>query len=99
MGLELCCLLLLQDINLQFTFPTYPLIHTMMEARSIKTVKVTLFCFILCSPINKSSVRESGKVKTGATEKTSTGVKAAPADSKARGTPDHPGRISNVCLI
>lgn len=56
-------------------------------------------CFIIYSPINKSSVRESGKVKTGATEKMSTGVKAAIADSKGRGTPDHPGKMSNICLI
>ncbi|XP_026160887.1 AP2-interacting clathrin-endocytosis protein isoform X1 [Mastacembelus armatus] len=41
------------------------------------------------SPINKSSVRESGKVKTGATEKASTGATAAKADTKGRGTPDH----------
>ncbi|XP_073332707.1 BTB/POZ domain-containing protein 8 isoform X1 [Pagrus major] len=39
------------------------------------------------SPTNKSSLRESGKVKTGAAEKSSTG--AARADTKGRGTPDH----------
>lgn len=55
--------------------------------------------FFIDSPINKSSVRESGKVKTGATEKTSSGVKAATADSKGRGTPEHPCKMSNVCLI
>ncbi|XP_026200715.1 AP2-interacting clathrin-endocytosis protein isoform X1 [Anabas testudineus] len=38
------------------------------------------------SPTNKSSVRESGKVKTGAAEKASTGVKAAISDGKGRGT-------------
>ncbi|XP_074492567.1 BTB/POZ domain-containing protein 8 [Sebastes fasciatus] len=37
------------------------------------------------SPTNKSS----GKVKTGAAEKASTGVTAAKADTKGRGTPDH----------
>ncbi|XP_070765463.1 BTB/POZ domain-containing protein 8 [Enoplosus armatus] len=41
------------------------------------------------SPTNKSSVRESGKVKTGATEKASTGATAARADTKGRGTPEH----------
>ncbi|KAK2836000.1 hypothetical protein Q5P01_016484 [Channa striata] len=38
------------------------------------------------SPTNKSSVRESGKVKTNVAEKVSTGMKA---DTKGRGTPDH----------
>ncbi|XP_044056815.1 AP2-interacting clathrin-endocytosis protein isoform X2 [Siniperca chuatsi] len=41
------------------------------------------------SPTNKSSVRESSKVKTGAVEKAPTGVTAARADTKGRGTPDH----------
>nr|XP_020465623.1 uncharacterized protein KIAA1107-like isoform X2 [Monopterus albus] len=41
------------------------------------------------SPTNKSSVRESGKVKLGAAEKASTGVTAAKADSKGRGALDH----------
>ncbi|XP_070688197.1 BTB/POZ domain-containing protein 8 [Pempheris klunzingeri] len=41
------------------------------------------------SPTNKSSVRESGKVKTGATEKAAPGGTAARADTKGRGTPDH----------
>ncbi|KAI3368355.1 hypothetical protein L3Q82_008057 [Scortum barcoo] len=40
------------------------------------------------SPTNKSSLRESGKVKTAA-EKASTGVAAARADPKGRSTPDH----------
>nr|XP_046248339.1 AP2-interacting clathrin-endocytosis protein [Scatophagus argus]XP_046248340.1 AP2-interacting clathrin-endocytosis protein [Scatophagus argus] len=40
------------------------------------------------SPTNKSSVRESGKGKTGAAEKGSSGVSAAKADTKGRGTPD-----------
>ncbi|KAM9357525.1 BTB/POZ domain-containing protein 8 [Symphorus nematophorus] len=40
------------------------------------------------SPTNRSSVRESGKAKTGAAEKASTGVTAR-ADTKGRGTPDH----------
>ncbi|XP_034559467.1 AP2-interacting clathrin-endocytosis protein [Notolabrus celidotus] len=39
------------------------------------------------SPTNKSSVRESGKVKTG--DKTSAGVTGARADTKGRGTTDH----------
>ncbi|XP_032381029.1 AP2-interacting clathrin-endocytosis protein isoform X1 [Etheostoma spectabile] len=43
----------------------------------------------ISSPTNKSSVRDSGKVKTGAAEKASTGVTAARADTKGRGTPDH----------
>ncbi|XP_039984774.1 AP2-interacting clathrin-endocytosis protein [Xiphias gladius] len=41
------------------------------------------------SPTNKSSVRESGKVKTGAAEKASTAVTAAKTDTKGRGTQDH----------
>ncbi|XP_035509126.1 AP2-interacting clathrin-endocytosis protein isoform X1 [Morone saxatilis] len=41
------------------------------------------------SPTNKPSVRESSKAKTGAAEKASTGVTAARADTKGRGTPDH----------
>ncbi|KAK2907462.1 BTB/POZ domain-containing protein 8 isoform X1 [Channa argus] len=40
------------------------------------------------SPTNKS--RESGKIKTNVAEKVSTGTKAATADTKGRGTPDHP---------
>ncbi|XP_045905787.1 AP2-interacting clathrin-endocytosis protein isoform X2 [Micropterus dolomieu] len=40
------------------------------------------------SPTNKSSVRESSKVKTTA-EKASTGVTTARADTKGRGTPEH----------
>lgn len=48
------------------------------------------------SPTNKSSVRESGKVKTGAAEKASTGVTAARADAKGRGTPDHHGEMFKV---
>ncbi|TDH08292.1 hypothetical protein EPR50_G00096210 [Perca flavescens] len=43
----------------------------------------------ISSPTNKPSVRESVKVKTGAAEKASTGVTAARADTKGRGTPDH----------
>ncbi|XP_029002625.1 BTB/POZ domain-containing protein 8 isoform X2 [Betta splendens] len=42
------------------------------------------------SPTNKSSVRESGKIKTGAVDKVPTGVKPALAESKGRGTPDSP---------
>ncbi|KAM8873691.1 BTB/POZ domain-containing protein 8 [Spinachia spinachia] len=41
------------------------------------------------SPTNKSSSRESGKVKSGAAEKASTGVTSAKAEPKGRGTPDH----------
>ncbi|XP_068564015.1 BTB/POZ domain-containing protein 8 isoform X1 [Cebidichthys violaceus] len=43
----------------------------------------------ISSPPNKSSARESGKVKTGAAERASTGVTAAKADAKGRVTPDH----------
>ncbi|XP_029284999.1 AP2-interacting clathrin-endocytosis protein isoform X2 [Cottoperca gobio] len=43
----------------------------------------------ISSPTNKSSVRESGKVKTGAAEKASTGGTTARADTKGRGTPEH----------
>ncbi|KAM6939187.1 BTB/POZ domain-containing protein 8 isoform 2-T4 [Lycodopsis pacificus] len=43
----------------------------------------------ISSPTNKSSARESGKVKTGAAERASSGVTAAKADAKGRGTPDH----------
>ncbi|XP_059196792.1 BTB/POZ domain-containing protein 8 [Centropristis striata] len=39
----------------------------------------------ISSPTNKSS----GRVKTGAAEKVSTGATAARADTKGRGTPDH----------
>lgn len=39
------------------------------------------------SPTNKSSLRESGKVKAG--EKTSAGGGGAKAENKGRGTPDH----------
>lgn len=56
-------------------------------------------CFIHYSPTNKSSVRESGKVKTGAAEKASTGVKAAISDGKGRGTAHQAGKMSKVCLI
>lgn len=48
------------------------------------------------SPTNKSSVRESGKAKPGAAEKASTGVTAARADTKGRGTPDHHGELLKV---
>ncbi|KAG7228649.1 hypothetical protein INR49_008425 [Caranx melampygus] len=41
------------------------------------------------SPTSKSSMRESGKVKTGAAEKAPTAVTAARTDTKGRGTPDH----------
>lgn len=51
------------------------------------------------SPTNKPSVRESSKAKTGAAEKASTGVTAARADTKGRGTPDHHGELFNVCWI
>ncbi|XP_070816455.1 BTB/POZ domain-containing protein 8 [Chaetodon trifascialis] len=44
----------------------------------------------ISSPTSKSSVRESGKARTGAAEKASTAVTAArAADTKGRGTPDH----------
>ncbi|XP_042339669.1 AP2-interacting clathrin-endocytosis protein isoform X2 [Plectropomus leopardus] len=43
----------------------------------------------ISSPTNKSSVRESVKAKTGASEKTSTGGAAARAETKGRGTPEH----------
>ncbi|XP_054459037.1 BTB/POZ domain-containing protein 8 isoform X2 [Anoplopoma fimbria] len=43
----------------------------------------------ISSPTNKSSARESGKVKTGAAEKASAGGTAAKADTKGRGTADH----------
>ncbi|XP_037324976.2 BTB/POZ domain-containing protein 8 [Pungitius pungitius] len=43
----------------------------------------------ISSPTNKSSSRESGKVKSGAAEKASTGVTSAKAEPKGRGTPDH----------
>lgn len=54
------------------------------------------FCYY--SPTNKSSVRESGKVKTPA-EKASTAATAARADTKGRGTPDSQGEMFKVCLI
>ncbi|XP_040039818.2 BTB/POZ domain-containing protein 8 isoform X2 [Gasterosteus aculeatus] len=41
------------------------------------------------SPTNKSSSRESGRLRSGAAEKTSTGVTSAKAEPKGRGTPDH----------
>uniref|UniRef100_UPI0037E740BA BTB/POZ domain-containing protein 8 n=1 Tax=Semicossyphus pulcher TaxID=241346 RepID=UPI0037E740BA len=41
------------------------------------------------SPTNKSSLRESGKVRTGAAERASTGLTAGRAETKGRGTPDH----------
>ncbi|XP_020486298.2 BTB/POZ domain-containing protein 8 [Labrus bergylta] len=42
------------------------------------------------SPTNKASVREGGKVKTGASDKTSSAVTgSARTDTKGRGTPDH----------
>ncbi|KAL7397231.1 hypothetical protein ABVT39_018903 [Epinephelus coioides] len=43
----------------------------------------------ISSPTNKSSVRDSGKSKSGAAEKVSTGGAAARADTKGRGTPEH----------
>lgn len=56
-------------------------------------------CFTNHSPTNKSSVRESGKVKTGAAEKASTAVTAAKTDTKGRGTQDHHGEMFKVYLI
>ena len=61
------------------------------------------FCFMVLpfcyhSPTNKSSVRESGKVKSAA-EKASTAATAARADTKGRGTPDSHGKMFKVCLI
>ncbi|KAF3835702.1 hypothetical protein F7725_028260 [Dissostichus mawsoni] len=53
---------------------------------------------ISSSPINRSSARESAKVKTSAAEKASTGGTAARAETKGRGTPDH-GEMFKVCLI
>nr|XP_033477377.1 AP2-interacting clathrin-endocytosis protein isoform X1 [Epinephelus lanceolatus]XP_033477378.1 AP2-interacting clathrin-endocytosis protein isoform X1 [Epinephelus lanceolatus] len=43
----------------------------------------------ISSPTNKSSVRDSGRSKSGAAEKVSTGGAAARADTKGRGTPEH----------
>ena len=57
-----------------------------------------LFPSINSSPINRSSARESAKVKTSAAEKASTGGTAARAETKGRGTPDH-GEMFKVCLI
>ena len=59
-----------------------------------KTFLVTLFYH---SPTNKSSVRESGKVKMGAAEKVSTAVTAAKTDTKGRATQDHQGEMFKVC--
>lgn len=70
----------------------------------VKAFVVTfIFFYGFHSPTNKSSLRESGKVKTGAADKSSAG--AARADTKGRGTPDHHGElfkvgwIRNVCQL
>ncbi|XP_034091511.1 AP2-interacting clathrin-endocytosis protein [Gymnodraco acuticeps] len=50
---------------------------------------------ISSSPINRSSARESAKVKTSAAEKASTGGTAARAETKGRGTPDHVSKLGS----
>ncbi|XP_033936426.1 BTB/POZ domain-containing protein 8 isoform X2 [Pseudochaenichthys georgianus] len=50
---------------------------------------------ISSNPINRSSARESAKVKTSAAEKASTGGTAARAETKGRGTPDHVSKLGS----